>query len=534
MRDPRVDVLVVGGGLGGVAAARAAAESGARVLLCEETDWLGGQLTQQGVPLDEHPWIERFGCTARYRQLRDGLRQYYRDWYPLSPAARADPELNPGAGRVGKVCVEPRVGVAVLEAMLAPLRGADRLEVLLETRAVGVEVDDDRVAAVALEDLVTGDVRWVEPAYVLDASETGEVLPLARAEYVTGFESRSATGEPHAPESAQPANMQAVTHCFAFDHVEGADFTADRPAGYERWLREAPAGWPGPFLAWEAADPKTGLPRRHRLSPNPPVGGERPADLREEGGADDLWTFRRIAYRGSFVEGAYASDLVIANWPMMDYVAGPVLESDDAEAHRAGARDLSASVLHWLRTEAPRLDGGVGYPGLRLRPDVLGTDDGFAKRAYIRESRRIRALTTVVEQDIAFAERGERGPVLRDDSVGVGCYRIDLHPSTGGDPYIDIPAWPFQIPLGALLPVRLRNLLPAGKNLGTTHVTNGCFRLHPVEWNVGEVAGELAAHCVSASLEPQGVHGDPEALAGFQRLLAAKGVELDWPSVRPY
>ena len=29
------------------------------------------------------------------------------------------------------------------------------------------------------------------------------------------------------------------------------------------------------------------------------------------------------------------------------------------------------------------------------------------------------------------------------DSVGVGAYRIDLHPSTGGDSYIDLDVWPF-------------------------------------------------------------------------------------------
>ena len=61
----------MGGGLGGVAAALAAAERGARVVLSEETDWPGGQLTSQAVPPDEHPWIEDFGCTARYRALRE-------------------------------------------------------------------------------------------------------------------------------------------------------------------------------------------------------------------------------------------------------------------------------------------------------------------------------------------------------------------------------------------------------------------------------------------------------------------------------
>ncbi|MER3406344.1 MAG: FAD-dependent oxidoreductase, partial [Chloroflexota bacterium] len=74
-------------------------------------------------------------------------------------------------------------------------------------------------------------------------------------------------------------------------------------------------------------------------------------------------------------------------------------------------------------------------------------------------------------------KRGEPGVGERFfDGVGVGCYRIDLHPSTGYDNYIDIDSLPFQIPLGALLPVRVRNLLPACKNLGVTHITNGCYR----------------------------------------------------------
>ncbi|MES4786346.1 MAG: FAD-dependent oxidoreductase, partial [Nitrospiraceae bacterium] len=77
------------------AAAMAATALGFRVILTEITDWIGGQLTSQAVPPDEHPWIEQFGCTRRYRQFREGVRRYYRDHYPLTPEARTDPALNP-------------------------------------------------------------------------------------------------------------------------------------------------------------------------------------------------------------------------------------------------------------------------------------------------------------------------------------------------------------------------------------------------------------------------------------------------------
>jgi hypothetical protein len=153
---------------------------------------------------------------------------------------------------------------------------------------------------------------------------------------------------------------------------------------------------------------------------------------------------------------------------------------------------------------------------------------------YIRESRRIRAVTRIVEQDLSYAVRGDAGAVSYRDSIGVGMYRIDLHPSTGGDNYIDVPSCPFEIPLGALLPQRMRNLLPAGKNIGTTHITNGCYRLHPVEWNVGEVAGLLAGYCLENGLTPHQVQQSDAHLADFQAHLYREGVETRWPDIRAY
>ena len=203
------------------------------------------------------------------------------------------------------------------------------------------------------------------------------------------------------------------------------------------------------------------------------------------------------------------------------------------QSRLAESRQLSLSLLYWLQTEAPRHDGGVGYPGLYLRPDITGTEDGLAMAPYIRESRRIVAKTTIYEQDVATDCNPDTDRAREyADSVGIGAYRIDLHPSTNGKPYIDVSSLPFQIPLGALIPVRMRNLLAAGKNLGTTHISNGCYRLHPVEWNIGESAGLLAAYCLQNGREPAEVHESPERTADYQALLRAQGIEITWPRLR--
>ncbi|MER6525811.1 FAD-dependent oxidoreductase [Streptomyces sp. NPDC001508] len=530
---PEADILIVGGGLGGVAAALAACRAGRSVVMTEETDWIGGQLTSQAVPPDEHPWVEQFGVTATYRHLREGIRAYYRQWYPLRAEARAVAELNPGAGRVSKLCHEPRVALAVLEGMLAPHRAAGRLTVLTEHRPVAAESDNDVVRSVTVRDRRDGTHRTLTARYVLDATETGELLRLAGVEHATGAESRAEFDEPHAPDAAQPLNQQGITVCFALSHHEGEDHTIDRPAAYDFWRAYRPAFWPGPLLGFQAPDPRTLEPVGRTFRPNPDIDPLAvTADQSADAGDKELWGFRRILARGLHAPGAFESDITLVNWPLNDYWLKPYIGEETQALD--GARELSLSLLYWLQTEAPRPDGGTGFPGLRPRPDVTGTSDGLAKAAYVRESRRIKAVTTVTEHDVAIDLVGPRGGTRYRDSVGVGGYRIDLHPSTGGDSYIDIGSVPFEIPLGALLPRRVRNLVAAGKNIGTTHITNGCHRLHPVEWNVGEVAGALAGHCLAENVEPHQVRSDDKRLEDFGRLLDRAGVQRHWPDVRGY
>lgn len=524
MRERTTNLLIVGGGVGGVAAALAAARLGQSVIMTEAGDWIGGQLTAQAVPPDEHPWIEGTGCTASYRHFRNGVRDYYRQHYPLLPAARADARLNPGQGWVSGLCHEPRVALAVLEAMLAPYRASRQVEVLLRHRPVAVERDGDRVRSVTCVDEETGDQIVVQAAYVLDATELGDLLYLAEIEHVTGAESQAQTGEPHAlTGAADPLDQQAISWCFALDYLPGEDHTIDQPEEYAFWRSYQAPFWPAPQLSWSDIDPETLHPRQRAIFDGPT----------DRAYAPDFWHFRRILYRQHFTEGVFPSDISLVNWPQIDYWLGPIVGVSDElqRAHLRGAKQLSLSMLFWMQTEAPRHDGGYGYPGLRLRHDVVGTSDGLAKHVYVRESRRIKAEFTVVEQHLGVEARGNlRGAEQFADSVGIGSYRIDLHPSTGLRTYVDISSWPFQIPLGALIPIRVENLLPACKNIGVTHITNGCYRLHPVEWNIGEVAGALAAYCIETQRTPRQVRNTAQYLEDFQRLLvSALGIELAWP-----
>jgi hypothetical protein len=158
----------------------------------------------------------------------------------------------------------------------------------------------------------------------------------------------------------------------------------------------------------------------------------------------------------------------------------------------------------------------------------MGSIDGLAKFPYIRECRRIKALRTVLEQDVSV--HFQPGPVAAymEDSVGVGWYPIDIHRAGPEDVGISCRTRPFQIPLGALIPKRIRNLIAAAKNIGTTHITNGCYRLHPVEWNVGEAAGALAAFCLTEGKSAAEIYRDKPLRSAFQLSLMEDGIPMSW------
>ncbi|QJB36908.1 FAD-dependent oxidoreductase [Chitinophaga oryzae] len=524
------DLVIAGGGLGGVAAALAALHNQQTVVLTEETDWIGGQLTQQGVPPDEHPWIETHGAPARYRELRNRIREYYTRHYPLTADARQRTHLNPGDGSVSRLCHEPKVALAVMLDMLAPFISTGQLVLLTDTKVVRANVSGSKVLSLTAEDQRNHRELILQGSYFADATEMGDLLPLTGTEFVTGTESKQQTGELHAPEKGNPENNQAFTVCFALDYVPGGNFVIEKPARYEFWRNHVPAltpAWSGRQLDLHYSDPRTLKPKLLGFHPEGIATGD----------ALNLWNYRRIINKGNFAEGAYKGDVTIVNWPQNDYMLGNVIGVSPEKFHHhvAQAKQLNLSLIYWLQTEAPRPDGGKGWPGIRFRKDIMGTADGMAKYPYIRESRRIKAVFTVLEEHVGAEQRAQKAGQPQKkaaefyDSVGVGYYHIDLHPSCAGVNYVDFGSLPYQIPLGALLPQRMENLLPANKNIGTTHITNGCYRLHPTEWGIGEAVGNLVAFARSKNVTPRAVREQAPLLKEFQDYIRARGVETSWP-----
>ena len=480
--EERCDVLVAGAGMGGIGAALAVARHGLTACLTEETDWIGGQATAGGVSaLDENKFIEISGGSRSYYEFRNGIRAEYGG------------VANPGRCYVSALCFEPKIGVKVLERMIAN----PRIRVFRRTAIVELskETGGQFVSALAWHFDKRAPVRF-RFRYVLDATEAGDLLPLAGLPYVVGSEAKADTGEPHAAEKPNPGCVQSFTYPFAVERRDGERHTIDRPADYDEVRKRqdftlkvnypVELGWRGPFeYGFYGDDP----PIPNNMSPGP------------------FFSWRRLRVQ--------PTEIALMNWPRQDYAAESILDRAPADlaAILQRAKRTSLAFLYWMQHD-------LAHPELLLRPDLMGSEDGFSKYPYIRESRRMLARGRVVEQDIV--DEYQPGPRARwfDDAIGTGFYMVDIHPCGANERGRMMMPRPFQIPMAALLPKQRANFLPAGKAIGVTHLTNGAFRLHPIEWMVGEAAGTIASLSLRAS-------GNPDVRA-IQRELAMAGVPIVW------
>lgn len=509
------DIAIIGGGTGGFAAALTLLDELARtpdricnIILCEETDWLGGQMTSQGVSaLDENKYIETTGGARSYLALRQAIRQAYRDTGKLTQEAFADPILHPGRSWVTRLSFEPRLVAGMLDRMLAHHPMASHLTVIKRHKAIAIKkapTDPSAISAILLADLDSDATIAIQPRIVLDATEIGDILPLASIPYRLGSDSRDLTQEPHAPRIGNNQNVQDYTYPFAIEIAPDrpANINDTPPPGYVDWVKDGQYSLYGYKV------------------------------FSENEGRLPFFTYRRLIDKDLFEPGTYDSDISMINWDANDLRGYNFIDQDPerAESYLLKAKALSLGFLLWLQTEIPRDGGdGKGYPEFCLIDDLFGSDDGLSKYPYIRESRRLVAKSLIVEQDIVASTDEETHPSRArhlSDAIGIGLYPVDIHG------YQEIPgaaqqALPFQIPYSAMITSACPNYIAACKNIGVSHITNGAYRLHPIEWAIGVAAACAAVLALDLDQPVNGLDA-PDLIGSLQSKVLDHGSPIFW------
>ncbi|WP_130178708.1 FAD-dependent oxidoreductase [Cryobacterium sp. SO1] len=507
--DLAADIAVIGGGLGGIAAALAAADTGSSVIMTAEESMIGGQITAQlTAPLDEHPRIETWGATRSYRRFRDLVR------------AESGGVDNPGDGWVSRLCFEPLVGLRVLEDLLRAHTESGRLRIVRNARPVAATVAvgsaetraDPTIEAVRL--VVRGRPDLIVRASVfIDATELGDLLPLTDTAWTIGSEGSCAFAERDAvPGAADALAEQSCTWAAVLVREAEPQPVVERPPGYVAFRDSQP-------FTLDLVGTDGAVARRGFFTAGPT-------------GLPSFWSYRRIRTAGD----AGVLEAAVINWAGNDYRDSGLVHNP--EQTRQGARALTLAFVHWLRTEAPRdsPDGpgphgtGRGYPELRLAPELTGTPDGLAEAAYVRESRRLANPRPITGNDIAASLPGIAAPEITD-SVGIAWYQMDLHPRVGHPTSVYGDTAPFHIPARALVPalgIGPANLLMGAKNLAATQVAAAAYRVHPAEWAIGEAAGTIAARCLALHTTPRRLIHDDAALASVQSALHERGAPVSW------
>jgi hypothetical protein len=439
------DVLVVGGGTGGTAAALQSARLGARTVVAEPTPWLGGMLSAAGV-----------SATDGNHRLPSGI---WREFRQRIYAHYGGPEAV-ATGWVSNTHFEPHVADRVFKEMAA---AEPALRILFHHRLVEVRREGSRVRGALLEDLATSRRVEVRAKVVVDGTDLGDVLARAGAAFDLGLEADSVSGENAGIPSSSPI-VQDLTWCATLkDYGPGTDRTIPRPEGYD----------PAEF------DCSSTSYCRDATRQKPTVDARKMLDYARLPG------------------GKY-----LINWPNYGndtYL--DVVQMDDAERGKAleAAKARTLRFVYFIQHE-------LGFRNLGLADDEYPTEDRLPFVPYHREGRRLRGVVRFTARDIA-EPFGSRDPLYRT-GVSVGDYPIDHHHKRNlAAPqhlwFVPVPS--FSVPLGALIPETVDGLVVADKAISVSNVVNGTTRLQPVVLLTGQAAGTLAALAVRQGREPRAV-----------------------------
>jgi len=597
------DILVVGGGLAGSATAYEALLAGRTVCMTEITDWVGGQISSQGTSaLDERATQRSLLYFPRgYLELRKRIEEKYG-------------RLNPGACWVSQSCFMPYDGHQILFDILqdAAKKGKGNFKWFPSTVVKDIEITDGLITTVTaiqhqpapgtppinteplsqiIEDAYSYEdsprldktiIRFNPPSnssenenppnpplergakwYVIEATETGEILGLTDVPYRLGVDERTPFEPTSSSVSGAPYCTQGFTYTFAMEATAEPQ-THKLPSFYQQY---------SPYYSYELERLANfnlvyTYRRIHSMNPDEQLPGNvrewpiYPGDISMQnwtwgndyrpGSAEDNFIFTRnqLQAMGQLEPG--------------DWKGG--LRTETLERGEENA----IGYFYWLvvGTTDSQLGEGVKEPHPNHRyvtglDSPMGTVHGLSKYPYIREGRRVIGRPSwgfpegfeITEIDISrndfrkeFYQENlssenyralwtglaglelpalvsgmqtieETNPKSRatiyPDTVGIGHYAIDFHPCMTKSPP-EAPgnteregerlgqgaAYPFQIPLRAMIPQEIDNLLVVGKSIATSHVAAAAYRVHSFEWSSGVAAGITADFALETGIKP--------------------------------
>lgn len=565
------EVVVVGGSLGGVAAAAHAMQAGAQTCLIEVAPWLGGQISAQGVSaLDESLRMRQqqnfSGSWVRFRAL---LEQQSVDLPAWSPGALTRQVTEINQCWVGTLCFPPKAGAAASEQLLqsfAAMAPGSRWGSAIAFKGAAFDPTGRIITAIyavkrqplAPDYLPQGrlsaelaewyswsptatfdrvPIRLQPPAgkrmVVIDATDTGELVAWARVPYRLGSEANPTTGEVNGARFDNPQCTQAFTYPFAIAlHDDNGDSLAALSrlkttyALHEHMAEYDLEGFP---MFWD----KSVFHYRRIVSHS-----------------------RNNPYSGSPALG----DISMINWNKgndWNWMNPPLILGDQELATSGQYQNwmggLSQSSLQFAEEHALKFarwlmetQSAPDYPLTYLygSDSPMGTRSGLSMMPYFREGRRILGRSAygqdnfqIRENDLRYEFPNQRS--FSTTSVGMIHYAIDIHgcryrnwlPSgeAVSAPAEEPQVKPLQVPLESLIPQGIDNMLIGGKALATTHIANAVTRIHYSEWQIGGAAGATAGWLVHqppnmgpADIIPNG------HMAPLQEHLMLQGLRLSW------
>ncbi|MCL6264993.1 FAD-dependent oxidoreductase [Flagellimonas myxillae] len=430
MGQQEVDIVIVGGGAGGTSAGIQASRMGAKVQIIEKTSWLGGMLTSAGVSAIDGNHKMPSGIWGEFREKLYG--------HYGGPKAVA-------TGWVSHTLFEPSVGKDILTEMATH----PNLDIVYGASYNKLERQNGRWI---VHYKVNGKPYTTFATVLIDATETGELLPLVGADFRLGMDSKQDTGEKEAPESSNTI-VQDLTYVAILKDV------GDQRS--RKGLVKKPKNY----------DPEAYVCACKR------EGGEMFGSVAD---CDQMLTYGKLPNQKYMINWPNCGNDFFVNWAELSTTA-----REDALKQ---AKAFTQGFVYYIQNE-------LGYKNLRLA-DEFPTRDNFPMIPYHREGRRAVGKTFLV---VDHLERPYDFKLYKT-GVAIGDYPIDHHhdknPDTPAIEFINIKVPSYSIPMGSLVPEGVDNFLVSDKNISVSNIVNGTTRLQPVVLGIGQAAGTIAATAI--------------------------------------